>query len=587
MPRNKVLEKAKVSVPSGRNAFDLSQVRNFTSLAGKIELAYCQPFIAGTKGKISRKCFTRTADVVSPAFHRVTEHYDFFVVPIHSLWRQWENWKLNINDLQDTFSVPFDSSVGPVGAPNMNLPANCPRMDFAQLLVNMGYLSSSTFNVFTQDEKARLANDVLRLCDQLRYGVTAACSSSQSTAEVKNILMAAAYQKCYFDHYRRTDYEANNPYAYNLDWLYDGSHNGLLAPAASNLTSQDCYVARELFKIRRVNYRNDFFMNLYPGLNYSAGMMLGNSWSVPSSVVQATGTYSGTATLSNSSGLALVQTSGSNNMRSFSVQSIRAAFALDKLTRASAYAPKHVRDQYKALYGVEGVEDFDMRSERIGSFQSDVNFVEVTNMAASANYGLGDLGAKGLGGDEDKDYLNFYCKYDSIVVGLHYFLPRAVYDSMGIHPWNAKIARDDFYVKAFENLGLRPMYKYVFNDNQSGFTNILGWTVPNYEYKILPDLNFGEFKSYFKYVQNVSGNLSVTQTTNVLNTFVPHSGTMLGQTLSGISAESFKVAPEDLDNLFVAATDIWHKLGVYQFYGSMRIIVMVVKPMSVHGQPSL
>ena len=168
MPRNKVLEKATVSMPSGRNAFDLSQVRNFTSLAGKIELAYCQPFIAGTKGKISRKCFTRTADVVSPAFHRVTEHFDFFVVPIHSLWRQWENWKLNINDLQDTFSVPFNASSGPTGAPDMSLPVNCPRMDFAQLLVNIGYTSAATFNVFTQNEKARLANDVLRLCDQLR-----------------------------------------------------------------------------------------------------------------------------------------------------------------------------------------------------------------------------------------------------------------------------------------------------------------------------------------------------------------------------------------------------------------------------------
>lgn len=581
MPRNKVLERAKVTMPSGRNAFDLSQVRNFTSMAGKIELCYGQPVIAGTKGHISRKCFTRTAQVVSPAFHQVTEHFDFFLVPIHSLWRQWENWKLNINDLQDTFSVPFDSSVGPTGAPDMVLPTNAPRMDFAQLINNLGYTSGTTFSVFSQNEKARLANDVLRLLEQMRYGLNAAVSTTQTSPQVENVLMAAAYQKCYFDHYRRTDYEQNNPYAYNLDWLYDGSHNGLLAPNVSNLTSKDCYVARELFKVRRVNYRNDYFMNIYPGLNYVVGA--NQNWSIPSDVGQL-----GIVRVSANANSEVITTQASaSQTTTTSVQALRAAFALDKLMRASAYAPKHVRDQYKALYGVDGVEDFDMRSERIGSFQSSVNFLEVTNMAESAQAYLGDLGAKGLGADDKSGNISFYAKYDSILIGLHYFMPRAVYDSEGINPWNVKILREDFYVKAFENLGLRPLYKYVLDDSSAGFSNVLGWTVPNFEYKILPDLNFGEFKEQFVTYDNVNGTVTRSVNTSQLSTFVPHSGKNLMQTLTGITAESFKVAPEDLDNLFVLGTKATQPLGQFQFFGSMRIAVPVVAPMSVHGQPSL
>ena len=158
MPRNKVLEKAKVSMPSGRSAFDLSQESDFTALAGEIGIVYCQPMVAGTKGSINRECFTRTAQVVSPAFHRVTEHFDFFVVPIHALWRQWENWKLDMNDLQDTNSVPWDSNNM---RPDLSLPSNAPRANMSGMVEHLGYLTSPM-----STSKCRMANDVLRFYDE-------------------------------------------------------------------------------------------------------------------------------------------------------------------------------------------------------------------------------------------------------------------------------------------------------------------------------------------------------------------------------------------------------------------------------------
>ena len=609
MARNKVLERAKVTIPSGRNAVDLSQEKSFSQLSADLNVCYVQPCVAGTSGKIMRSTFTRTADVVSPAFHRVTEHYDFFVVPIHSLWRYWENWKVNINDMQDTNLVQFiDNSL----EPDLALPANTPRMNFTNLCKRLGYYQSNASETVV-NSNVRKANDVMRLVEQLRYSQVAAFDyTAGGASSVMNLFKAAAYQKCYFDHYRNTAYESNNPYAYSLDWLTaDSNHNGVLNPPAPSggtwTANKDSYVASELFKMRRVNYRNDYFHNIYPALNYVVSSPYGSNWRLPSSV-GAMNVLPGGA----DSSTAPVQANGSANIPVTipyqstyngytSVQTIRAAFALDKLTRAAAYAPKHVRDQYKALYGVDGVEDFDMKSERIGSFQSDVVFQEVTNMAQSASYNLGDLGAKGLGGDNKSNSIKFYCKYDSIVIGLHYFLSRACYDNIGVDPWNVKIAREDFYIKAFENLGLRPIYLSALTEGGNigdaalyrGYQ--IGWTVPNFEYKILPDLNEGAFKAYF-------WNIGVTTDAqgdyapdlddaaqSQLSTYVPHTltGPYRSPTANFGTAEYFKAAAEDLNNLFAVVCPPYHPISYFQFFGKFRISVAAVVPMSIQGQPNL
>ena len=602
MARNKVLEKAKVSIPSGRSAFDMSQERSFTSLCGCIDVPYCQPFVAGTKGTINRVNFTRTAQVISPAFHRVTEHYDFFIVPLHSLWSQWENWKLNLNDLKNTAVVPWDSTNN---IPDLALPLNSPRMNYLYLGDRLGY-NPSQVSVATFANKF---NHLIKLCDSLRLGAQVVCQSlpSQPQNFVESLFMPAAFQKCYFEHYRNTVYEANNPYAYNLDWLYDGVHNGLLNPNCPSGTpqTQDDFVARELFAPRYVNYRNDAFHNIYPALNYispSAGQPVG-LWRLPSTVggLGNQGVSNGQAYLSSAMNGQISPSinSGLNTVSqqmSVSVQQIRAIFALDKLMRAAAYAPKHVREQFKAQYGVDGVEDFDMISERIGSFQSTVQFQEVTNMTESVNVRLGALGAKGLGGSDRDKPIHFYCKYDSIVICMHYFLPRARYDSYGIHPWNTKIAREDFYIKAFENLGLRPFYRYNLQAAvSSNFTQQIGWTVPNSEYKILPDLNFGAFKESFEEVtfEPSSGGSPAQQRVDIqaqgeLSTFVPHTLSVFQNSSgSSVNADYFKCRPEDLDSLFVVNVPADHRLSYYQFFTDVRIVCSIVAPMSVHGQPSL
>lgn len=596
MPRNKVLEKAKVTAPSGRNPFDRSQSIACHSLLGELNCVMAQPVIAGTKGKISRRCFSRTASVTVPSFHNVTEHFDFFMVPIHSLWRQWNDWKVNINDMKDTNLVPWNDNTN---EPNLGLPSNCPRLDFLDLIhtcLNIG--NSSSVSVVRQ------ANDMIKLSEAFGYGeVVATPADTDLTARVMNTFIPAAYQKCYFEHYRNTAYESNNPYAYNFDWLYNGVDQGLF-----DLTVQKHrMIAAELFKMRRVNYRNDYFHNIYPALNYVVSSPNGTGFSVPSDIpLSLFNTQEAVQFEVNNSQSAVLKTSyrTGNSSSYISAQGIRAMFALDKLMRASAYAPKHVRDQWKALYGVDTVDDPDMRSIRIGSFQSDVIFQEVTSMADTGVAGqgsLGALGAKGLGGEQKDKFINFFAKEDSIIIGMHYYLPRAMYDAYGLHPFNIKIARESFFNKFFENLGLRPFY-YTYldgtgkraNGNYSNSAIMIGWTVPNMELKIAPDLNYGAFKERFYTIRRSTsgGTPTVTVTdnaTSVLSCYVPHNNFLrsLATPSAPITAEYFKVAPEDMDNLFVESVPEDHRVEFFQFYGAYRIALVVVAGMSVHGQPML
>lgn len=597
MPRNKVLEKAKVTAPSGRNPFDRSQSIACHSLLGELNCVMAQPVIAGTKGKISRRCFSRTASVTVPSFHNVTEHFDFFMVPIHSLWRQWNDWKVNINDMKDTNLVPWNANTN---EPNLALPNNCPRLDFLDLIHTcLNISNSSSVSVVRQ------ANDMIKLSEAFGYGeVVATPVDTTLTARVMNTFIPAAYQKCYFEHYRNTAYESNNPYAYNFDWLYNGVDQGLF-----DLTVQKHrMIAAELFKMRRVNYRNDYYHNIYPALNYVVSSPTGADFSVPSDLGYVD--YYGSlgmgvrANVDGTAGKVGVQNQNTSLQAALSVQTIRAAFALDKLMRASAYAPKHVRDQWKALYGVDTVDDPDMRSVRIGSFQSDVIFQEVTSMADTGVAGqgsLGALGAKGLGGEQKDKFINFFAKEDSIIIGLHYYLPRAMYDAYGLHPFNIKIARESFFNKFFENLGLRPFY-YTYldgtgkraNGNYSNSAIMIGWTVPNMELKIAPDLNYGAFKERFYTIRrSTSGGtpvVSVTDNaTSVLSCYVPHNNFLRSLAIPSapITAEYFKVAPEDMDNLFVESVPEDHRVEFFQFYGAYRIALVVVAGMSVHGQPML
>lgn len=583
MPRS-VLSRPKVSHSQGRNAFDRSFVSNFHQSAGMIIPVMMEPCVAGTKGVINRRVFTRGVPVVAPAFQDVQQHFDFFKIPLRLLLTAWNDWKLNINDINSS-TVGADWTSATL---NLSLPTSVPRFNFGSNL-NTRIMTLSGFQA---QAGARFLNNANRLLEGLGYGRMQSYSQVSESPNVQSLFALAAYQKVYFDHYRNSTYESNNPFAYNLDYLYSTAI-GTAGDLGSVPSGTEWIRLRDMLTLRYVNYRNDYFHNIYPALTFSVSSPDGTSWQIPTGVQQINWSSISSnqyPTINNGSVAAKV-TIASNQFGTITPQNIRAAFALDKLLRASAYTPKHVRDQFKARFGVDvGVKN-SFESERIGSFYHTINFGEVTNQAASQDYSLGEIAGKAIGADNFGKDLHFYCEEDSIILGVSYILPRGMYDSMQ-DEWNSKLVREDFFQPEFQNLGLRPIYgKYFFQSDQGTISPnaIIGYTVPNQRYKIGRDLNFGQFRSD-TYVYGVaSGSVVHSYVPGVFSPFTVHT-TFAGyfQSQSAVSSDFFKVRPSDLDDIFVSAYDSSNgDPRTDHFFSNVQFKLAVTSPMDVHGQPYL
>ena len=564
---NAVLTKPKISENYARNAFDRSECNKMTYQLGGLTPFFCQPFIAGSHVKLNRSIFQRTAAVNTAAFPTVDTHCEFFAVPIRLLWSYWNNWKLNIQDFNSSYYGAYNSAGSFVPKvprlPYINLQAI--RDNLLNVIYDKGG-AAADYNLFvTTKTEAVGAN---RLLDALGYGFVhdhLAQLSDQADAFYVNPLKLLAYQKIYYDHFRNTAYETNDPSYYNLDfWSQDSN------PVPN-------YEVSKMLTYRYVNYRKDYFQALYPALNYVASSPSGNQWAVPDSVIfaiQGLNNPSGVTNNYTSQGGQTSMLSPVNAASTYaytSVQQIRAAFALDKLLRSSAYAPKHVKDQFEARYGVKNVESGN-ESIRIGAYINDILFQEVTNTADS----LGAIGAKGVGssGGFGKE-IDFTCNEDTIIMGLIYSMPRSSYDSTRLDNWNAKRLREDFFVPEYMNLGLQPLYRYELDAPMAyplADSNVLvGFQDRYIEYKHGVDRNMG----LFNLNQPMSDFVNHTQSSKV---YYPTLGT------SGVNYRYFKVDPSDLDSVFAQNTDP-SDMATDKFITHITVKCVCNQNMSVHGQP--
>lgn len=598
MAKTNVLMRPKVDIGPSRNDFDRGFTSNFNQSAGMILPVFAGVALAGSDGVINARRFTRTAQVVNPAFQTVTQHIDFFKIPIRLLWSYWKDFKTNTQDINSTLMMVENTS--PTSSFPNSVPNYVPRWNLTRTDV-MGHFNSS----YAQSQapltyRQSKLRDLLRLTERLDYGDWLNVTGSDRF--VQSIFLCAAYQKCYYDKYRNSLYENNDPFAYNLDWLsMDDSNGELLINDSTKLSHWLTF--EKLTTLRYVNYRNDYFHNIYPSLNYSVTVPSGLDWHLPSDVSGVSSPlgvgYSSQVVDTDSSVNPAFQPfikfsykTDNSAVGNFSnAQSLRALFALDKLMRASARAPKHVADQIEARFGVKATRHDKALSnecEHIGSFINDIVFGEVTNTAASASNPLGEIGGKGIGSGDFQNDIHFSCGQDDcIILGLQFFIPRASYDASGVGIWNCKLTRNEFFQPEFEHLGLRPLYgkelqldpvDFSFNNKTVGFKQ------PNQEYKLGIDKNYGLFRhAYFDIsINEDDSTLEVATKTGTLQSFVIHNNEVMDNS-GAASLDYFKVRPSDIDYIF--ASNYTGDQISDQFYGYLRFKFKVNVGMSVFGEP--
>lgn len=542
---------------------------------------FCQFVPAGSSGQINRSIFMRTNAVNTAAFPKLDTHIDFYKVPLKLLMTRYNEFKLNISDANSSSLVASGLSVPPSTMP----------------FFNIGTIYASYFgtgNTALDDVGFSAQYGTRRLLDILGYNDEYITRQGQTGSGLPNMNLQTfklqAYQKVYYDHYRNTAYESNKPEAYNADFLYTGG------------TGNGEYGLNEfpdLVKLHYVNYRKDFFQNIYPALNYVVSSPSGTQFTIPSSVVDASGVNTSTrfgvvGTFSGSQSATLYQSNGNltTNAQSITAQSVRAMFALDKLMRLSAYAPKHVKDQLQARFGVKVSDASSYESQYLGSFMNDVVIGEVTATATTQTTGsggltinnnLGEIGGRGVGAEQRGKDINFNVTGDdgdSIIIGIMYSLARSVYDSYRLDAFNFKFTREDIFVPEFMDLGLRPLtLKEVYTPSSGALTlaqlnTIIGYVPRDQEYKLGIDENHG----IFRYQRD-------------LQIFVNHTNVntvQRGHTFGtpGVTLSWFKVSPSDLNSIFAQNFDMAYQ-ATDQFFGHIEFKFICRQNMSVHGQPRL
>ena len=572
MSKNRVFQRPMPDANVPRNSFDRSKRISLNLSFGELVTCYCNVALAGSRWQLDVQSFFRTAQLNTAAFPRLKMETEFFCVPIRYLWSYWDNFKLGISDYNSTaLSRSFDSFGQIVSNPAIVSAVDLFRL--YKLMDGSSFLIDQNFNKVCTPMYGRYKKNLFS-------GTFPSDSSEYVQKQMVSLIMPAAYQKVYYDHFRNTAYESNLPWAYNLDYLtqeerdQDGISDAELVP---------------IFTKRFVNYRKDYFQSIFPSLNFvsssptlpldSIPSWVSGAFSSSSSGLRGIGsqsTYDGTVR-----GALYVS---SNDITSFSVQSIRAMFALDKLQRSSAYAPKHVKQQYEARYGIKFSDKNSFESERIAAFSTEIAIGEVTSMANTGSNGdpLGAIGGKGVGGRDASNLLSYNVSEDSVIIGVCYAIPRTSYDSYRIPAWSMKLSQNDFFIPEFMNLGLRPMYNKEFSliyydsngdmkmQTAAGRNAALGYTLPYMEYKADVDENYGLF----------------ADKDSELGQFVVHSNLRSAAVVgAGVSSDYFKVKPADMNSIFVNQNDGTESTD--QLFGEITFRMPVSQNMSIHGVPSL
>lgn len=471
----------------GRNGFDMSQRRIFTTPVGMLLPTYTDFLLPGDKVKLNSREFVRTQPLQSSAFVRMKAHLDWFFVPVTQLFSQWNQF---YNGTNDNMSSMFTGAASP-SFPTVNVDV-------------LNHLESAVWS------SANKVNSAFRdlLVDE--FGVPLAWNARRlmmmlyPSAEINgnalsgsiNILSLLAYHKCFHSHYRNTDYTPNDPLQYNIDKYY-------------NVSDLPDLKFKKYFTIHYRPWIRDAFSFIQPapvfGSSFADFLNIGgdtpasdlsrffpearNSVSVTNQTGGGTGLNSNLPTFP-LSGYG-VSVNNSDSLHALSVGDIRAAFALDKLLRITAQAGSHYDEQTLAHFGYKMPQGIADEAYYLGEQSFDIAINEVVATASSTTGKdtslLGEIAGRGFGATHDGKDLEFTAPCHGIVIAIHSISPLPDYRDEKDVIAN-KINSFDFFHPEFDNIGMQPYGIDFAHRSSTSPTNILGWQYRYMEHKTKLDV---------------------------------------------------------------------------------------------------
>lgn len=569
-----------------RNAFDLSQTHLFQAAPGMLYPILALDCIPEDSFKINVADFIKSMPVVNSPLCSARGVYEFFFVPYHQLWHNFDQFITQMSDYRSSyFALPNPPSEVPSYGRNNS-------QHFVLSPAWNGSVFSSNHEIF----KDVFGNDVHGgyniISDFLGYGPSLKDSFIIKDGKVTedsllhfdnkvclpdyrvNPFRLAAYQKIYQDYYRKTSYEPFDVNAYSLDNLTEGQISKLIQMRYRNYGLDLLTNLRPSAVLNANNTK--VFNNLIPkmfGTDKVAGADIdfdGQSVDkVNSNAIYDSNTYNDVN--SNSSDSTLINTTH-DTLQGFSVQSIRAAFALDKLSQIIGRAEKDFKSQMAAVYGVNANVGRDGKCIFIDGFSSDISFGEVDNTNGSS-YGssyssYGKVFGSGNGN------ITFKAPEFGVLMCIYSIIPFVPYDSTYVDSFNTKFTYADYFNPMYQRLGLQPLYSSQLNtlnglETNSKMTTALGWQPRYSEYKTAVDRNHGGFNDY-----------------GTLRSFTASRNRSSFDYIKNLTLKEFKVSPNVFDSVFTSNVNGCQQAS-FPFFNKVSFNIVKVSSMDTDSLPLL
>lgn len=588
-----------------RNGFDLSSRRIFSAPAGALLPVGTWEVNPNEHFEISVQDLVRTQPLNTAAFARCKEYYHFFFVPYRALWNKSDQFFVGVSNSDSAFVVGDTSSKGRVESNILrfgSVPVVSPSFSLFELLERLSYSKGRLGSPSNPDiAKTLLFDDrdvfgysysdgAYRLLNMLGYGVNVRgevmSHSGRKGYEYArhgkfsarpNAFRAMAYQRIYHDFYRNPNWEKGDAYSFNCDYFLGFGLNDVL----------DDNLVPRMFQLRYRQWSKDWLTSALPSPMYDGGI-----FNLPKmDGVLNVGLSKDNRTIDiNANPLNNpINTNGDGIIR---LTDIRAAFALEKMLDATRRANGlDYSSQIQAHFGFKVPESRRPIAQFIGGFDNTISIGEVITTAngsldgkAENSAGVGQIFGKGIG-SMNSDKITYDTQEHGLIMCIYSVAPQVDYNATYLDPFNRKLTREDYYQPEFANLGLSPLVGYDVNlyasedDTNAGIkvdslnNSVMGY-VPRYqEYKTARDVVFGEFQSA----------LGLSAWTS------PRPDCLIdgsdGEKFHRLTPASMMVHPAVLNPIF--SVEYNGKPATDQFMINSYFDIKVVRPMSVHGLPTL
>lgn len=616
MAKNNLFKELSIENKSVRNGFDLSQKVDFTAKCGELLPIFHRTVMPGDSFKFNISNFTRTSPVNTAAHTKIREYIDVFFVPYRIISKQLPDilaqnqqnpsvaQSATANRPVSSFipHISFEKLYRYTGSPTLNesgyvqallLKKNSfgfSRGVLARKLLNhLGYCYYSQHDIYNLYNRV-VENDLDNVVNTNPFG---------SYPDV-SLLPLACYQKIYYDFFRNTQWEDNQPYNYNFDYIgFDGVW--YVDTRTSFTGISDFWNNSTIFDLRYSNYPKDLFFGLMPEQQFgdeavveiasnnddsddvifaplvpkdreAVKMVVGDS-------VDGTENY-GVMGLSGN----VPQTMNRDELganfnvnniidslgQNFSILNLRKAQFLQHYKEILGSGNRDYQSIVKKIFGVDVPDTLANHAIYLGGYTSDVKISEVQN-----NNLVGDNEAviKGKGvASSNSEEISFESNEFGHIMIIYHAQPVVDYSLNAFHFDVVKTDVDDFANPVFDKLGFTELPTYFLDNSSSANTSVnpfIGWTTRYFDYKTSVDMVLGRFREDLK---NWISPVSFEYLTNFIDNGVLN-----------INSEFFKVNPKILDTIFAVGADQWEDTDQLQV--SANITCYAVRNLDYIGVP--